>query len=183
MTDTPAPDDKKPPPTGMAAVSPLASAASVAVGFAANWLLSGLAGSALASLFSADFPMPGPDGEMPHPTDTGLLLLTLSMAFNGLVAGLLVGRLAPIAPIVHAGVLAGIFGMFAMTGMDQARGLPGWFAIAFAIVPPAACVLGGYLAKLGTARRAAIAATRPRGSAERVPHERADERPAEPKSP
>ncbi len=142
-------------------VSPLASAASIAVGFGANWILGGLSGVTLARLFPAEFPL----GDPPRPTTLGLVLTTLAMALNAMVAGLLVGRLAPIAPVVHASILAGLFGMFAMTGMDQARGLPGWFALSFAFVPPASVVLGGWLAKLAAQRRARRTPERPRGEA------------------
>lgn len=151
-------------PTGMAAVSPLASTFAVAVGFGANFFLNGLLARTLAQNFPAHFPPAGPEGETPHPTETGLVLTTLAMALNATIAGLFVGRLAPIAPVVHAAILAGLFGMFAMTGMDQARGLPGWFALSFALVPPAACVLGGFVASRLTARQAA----KPRGEATTV---------------
>lgn len=149
-----------------AAVSPLASAASIAAGFAANFFLGGLSAMALASLFPAEFPL----GDPPQPTTLGLMLTTLAMGLNATVAGLLVGRLAPIAPVIHAAILAGLFGMFAMTGMDQAHGLPGWFALSFALVPPAACVAGGALARLGARRRAQrTPAGAPRGEATAVP--------------
>lgn len=156
-------------PTGLAAVSPLASTLAVAVGWGVNFFLNGLLARTLAQNFPAHFPTAGPEGETPHPTETGLLLTTLAMALNGTIAGLFVGRLAPVAPVVHAAILAGLFGMFAMTGMDQARGLPGWFALAFALVPPATCVLGGFLSGRLRARQAAAA--RPRGAAEAIPTE------------
>lgn len=146
------------------AVSPLASAAAIAVGFGANWFLGGLSGVTLASLFPAEFPL----GDPPRPTTLGLVLTTVAMALNAMLAGLLCGRLAPVAPIVHASILAGLFGMFAMTSMDQARGLPGWFALAFAFVPPASVVLGGALAKLAARRRARRIAEAPRGEATTV---------------
>ena len=149
-----------------AGVSPFASAAAVAAGFGANWFLGGLSGVALASLFPAEFPI----GDPPQPTTVGLVLTTLAMALNATVAGLLVGRIAPIAPVVHASILAGLFGMFALTSMDQARGLPGWFALCFAFVPPAACVLGGWLARVVKRRRARPPAEiRHRGEATSVP--------------
>lgn len=155
--------------TALAAVSPLASAFAVAAGFAANWLLGGLSGMTLASSFPAEFPL----GDPPRPTDTGLVLTTAAMALNATVAGLLTGRLAPVAPIVHAGILAGLFGMFALTGMDQARGLPGWFALAFALVPPATAVLGGWLARVGSRARHEKRLAARRGAATPVATDRA----------
>jgi hypothetical protein len=138
----------------------------VLAGFGLNWFLAGAGAAMLAALFGAHFPPPPADGTPPIPTSTGLVLVTAMFSANALLAGVLTGRIASYAPVAHAGILAGVFGLFALWGLDQARGMPGLFAIAFVVSPPLFALLGGVVAQRAATRRAARA---PRIVSETVP--------------
>lgn len=137
--------------------SPLRSTLAVLAGFALNWFLAGAGAATLAALFPSHFPPAPADGTPPVPTTTGLVLITVVFSANALLAGVLTGRAAVHAPVVHAGILAGVFGLLALWGLDQARGMPGLFAIAFVVLPPIFALLGGMIAQRAARRRAARA--------------------------
>ncbi len=145
--------------------SPLRSTLAVLAGFGLNWFLAGAGAAMLASLFPEHFP-PASEGAPPTPSALGLVLVTATFSANALLAGVLTGRIASYAPVVHAGILAGVFGLLALWGLDQARGQPGLFALAFVGLPPLFAVLGGLVA-----RRAALgrSARTPRIVSERIP--------------
>ena len=119
------------------------SVLAVAAGWLVIMVLGQLLASVLGSTMSADFPT----GEDSRPTDRGLAVWIAGSVPNGIVAGLITARIAGWAPIVHASVLAGVVGFFAMRNADRASGLPGWFAIAWIVVPPLAIVLGGVVSR------------------------------------
>lgn len=125
-----------------ASLSPGRSALAVIAGFAVLWILRVLfmlmAGTLFASLY--------PSGEGAIPTSRGLLLSLFAELVNGALAGLVTGRLAGRSPIAHAAILAGLFGFLGMTSMDQATGMPAWFAIGFAVVAPIGTLVGGVVA-------------------------------------
>ena len=135
--------------------SPFRSTVAVLAGFVLNFFLSGIGPQMLASLFPADFPLPASEDVPPIPTDRGLVMVCVIFAANALLAGVLTGRIGERSPLAHAGILAGLFGLFALYGMEQATPYPGWFALSFVIVPPAFVMLGGAIARLAAQRRAA----------------------------
>lgn len=121
--------------------SPLRSVFAVISGFVVLWILGMLYATVVYSVASAHFP-----DEQP-PTTVGLALTLAGALPNGIVAGLMVGRIAGFAPIVHAAVLGGVIGFFAMMSSDQARGMPWWFALGRVVLPTLFVVLGGAIAK------------------------------------
>src|SRR5690606_33303404 len=121
--------------------SPLRSVFAVVSGFVVLWILGALYASVVYSIASAQFP------EDEAPTTIGLALTLAGAVPNGIVAGLLVGRNAGLAPIAHAAVLAGLIGFFAMMSSDQAQGMPWWFALGRIVLPSLFVVLGGVIAK------------------------------------
>lgn len=137
--------------------SPLRSTLAVLAGFGLNWFLAGAGAAMLAALFPDHFPAPLEEGVPPVPTTTGLALVTVMFSANALLSGVLTGRVAVHAPLVHAGILAGVFGLLALWGLDQARGMPGLFAVAFVVLPPIFAVLGGLVAQRAARMRAARA--------------------------
>lgn len=141
--------------TPAALPSPLRASVAVLAGFALNFFLSGIGSQMLASMFPREFPMPTDPETPPVPTQTGLLLVCLLICANALLAGVLTGRVAVTKPLGHAGILAGIFGLFALYGLDQASQYPGWMAMAFVVLPPAFVLLGGWVAERVAQRRAA----------------------------
>lgn len=103
-----------------------------------RFLFMAMAGAVFASFY--------PSEEGASPTFEGLVLLLVGDAVNGALAGLLTGRLAGRATLAHAAALAGFCGYLAMTAMDQVAGMPGWFALGFAVAAPLGIVLGGLAA-------------------------------------
>jgi hypothetical protein len=146
--------------------SPLRSTLAVLAGFGLNWFLAGAGAGMLAALFPEHFPPAPADGTPPAPSTLGLVLVTATFSANALLAGVLAGRIASYAPVVHAGILAGVFGLLALWGLDQARGQPGLFALAFVGLPPLFAVLGGLVAQRAAKRRDART---PRIVSERIP--------------
>lgn len=142
-----APDEREPEPQG----NPIRSVLAVGAGWLAMLVLGQLFLGVLASTMPSDVPT----SEDAAPTGRGLAIWLVGMLPNGLVAGLITGRVAGWAPIAHAAALAGLIGFFAMTTSDEARGLPWWFALGRALVPAAAIVLGGIAARSVEARRRA----------------------------
>lgn len=138
--------------------SPFRSTIAVLAGFLLNFFLSGIGSQMLASVFPSDFPLPVSEDAPPLPTERGLSMVVVVFAANALLSGVLTGRVASTSPFAHAGILAGLFGLFALYGMDQATPYPGWFAISFVIVPPAFVLLGGWIAARAAVQRAALAA-------------------------
>ncbi len=134
--------------------SPFRATMAVLAGFALNFFLSGIGPQMLASLFPSEFPMPADPETPPTPTELGLVLVCVVFSANALLAGVLTGRVATTKPFGHAAILAGIFGLFALYGLDQARQQPGWFAIAFVVLPPLFVLLGGLVAQRAAERRA-----------------------------
>ena len=120
-------------------------------GFGVLWVLRMsfvmVAGTALSSLF--------PPGE--PATTAGLVVSLVSDAVDGIAAGLVASRIAGTAPMAHAGILAGLFGFMGLRFMDQATGMPGWYAIGFALAAPLGALAGGAIASLlarrGTTKR------------------------------
>ncbi len=135
------------------ALSPARSALSVLGGVVAYWILlslfMGVAASVLPSLF--------PREEGASLTPFGMVAIVVGELANGLVAGLLTARLAGRAPLAHTAALAGLLGLYAMTSMDQVRGMPGWFALGFACTGPLAVMIGGAVAGRVMARPTARA--------------------------
>lgn len=121
--------------------SPLRSVFAVIAGFVALWILGNLYISVVYSLATAQFPVEE------RATDRGLLLLLAGAVPNGIVAGLLVGRVAGFAPIAHAAVLGGLIGFIGMMSSDDARGMPFWFALGRIALPTLSVILGGLIAK------------------------------------
>jgi len=134
--------------------SPFRATMAVLAGFALNFFLSGIGPQMLASMFPGEFPMPANPESPPIPTQTGLLLVCVVISANALLAGVLTGRVAVTKPLGHAGILAGLFGLFALYGLDQASLYPGWMAIAFVVLPPMFVLLGGLVAERAAKRRA-----------------------------
>lgn len=143
MAEPATPDTAGDPPG-----SPIRSVLAVAAGWLVVMVMGQLLLGVLTSTMGADFPTE----EGSQPTERGLALWIAGSVPNGIVAGLITARLAGWAPIAHAAVLAGIIGFFAMSSADQASDLPGWFAIAWIVVPPLAIALGGVVSRY--ARRA-----------------------------
>ena len=129
-------------------LSPMRSFLAIAVGYAAIYFLRSLAVSMLARWFPGDLPQ---DDSMP--TALGFALVLGAELPNALVAGLLVGRLAGRAPLVHTAILAAVLGAFALLTARQAEGIPGWFVAGFALVPPLGALAGGAIAQLAIRRR------------------------------
>lgn len=130
--------------------SPIRSVLAVAAGWIVVMLLGQLLLRVLAATMGADFPTE----EGSQPSERGLAIWIAGSVPNGIVAGLITARLAGWAPIAHAAVLAGIIGFFAMSSADQASELPGWFAIAWIVVPALAIALGGVVARYARRARA-----------------------------
>jgi hypothetical protein len=135
--------------------SPFRATMAVLAGFGLNFFLSGIGPQMLAAMLPGEFPMPADPETPPTPTELGLVLVCVIFSANALLAGVLTGRVALTKPFGHAAILAGIFGLFALYGLDQARQQPGWFAIAFVILPPMFVLLGGLVAERAAKRRAA----------------------------
>ncbi|MDQ3035355.1 MAG: hypothetical protein M3Y87_23325 [Myxococcota bacterium] len=129
--------------------NPFRSLFAVISGFVVLWILGALYVGVLGSLAGAQFPGEGP------PTTVGLALLLLGIAPNGIVAGLLTGRVAGFAPIVHAAVLGGLVGFVGMMSSDQAQGMPWWFALGRIVLPTVFVVLGGAIARVAPRRAVA----------------------------
>lgn len=127
--------------------SPIRSILAVVGGFVVLWILGGLYVGVLGSLAGDQFPEGG------VPTTTGLLLLLVGAVPNGIVAGLIVGRAAGHAPIVHAAVLGGLIGFVGMMSSEQAHGMPWWFALGRIALPILFLVLGGAIARATPPRR------------------------------
>lgn len=140
--------------------SPFRATMAVLAGYGLNWFLLGIGSQMLASMFPSEFPMPADPETPPIPTQTGLLLVCVMLSANALLAGVLTGRVAVTKPLGHAGILAGIFGLFALYGLDQASPFPGWMAIAFVVLPPAFALLGGWIAERAARHRAEKGAAR-----------------------
>jgi hypothetical protein len=121
--------------------SPLQSAFAVVAGFVVSWILGYLYVSVVYSLATPQFPAEE------RATDLGLLLLLAGAVPNGIVAGLLVGRLAGFAPVAHAAVLGGLIGFIGMMSSDEARGMPFWFALGRIALPTLFIIVGGFIAK------------------------------------
>lgn len=121
--------------------SPIRSLFAVIAGGLVVWMLGPLYMGVLVRLAADHFA-----GD--RPTDVGLALLLAGWLPNGVLGGLLTGRLAGVAPIVHAAVLGSLFGFVAMMSMDQARGLPWWFALGLVLAPAVSVVLGGVVARI-----------------------------------
>jgi hypothetical protein len=132
-------------------MSPARSAIAVLGGVVVYWILlslfMGITVSMLPSLFPREEGATLPTG--------GLAAILLGELVNGLVAGLLTARIAGRAPLAHTAALAGLLGLYAMTSMDQVRGMPGWFALGFACMGPLAVMIGGAVAGRVIAARAA----------------------------
>lgn len=144
-------------PAAQPVPSPLRSTVAVIAGVVLNIFLAGVGSGMLGALFPDHFPAPTEGTPTPVPTTTGLMLVSIVFSANAVLAGVLTGRIASYAPVVHAGILAGVFGLFALWGLDQARGMPGLFAIAFVVLPPAFALLGGAIAQRAATLRAARA--------------------------
>jgi hypothetical protein len=128
--------------------SPIRSLFSVIVGWVVLWLLGALYASVVYRLAPAHFPAEAP------PTATGMALMLAGAVPNGIVGGLITARLAGVAPLVHAAILAGVLGFFGLMSSDAALGMPGWFAIARPLLLPLAIVGGGAIARWVPARGA-----------------------------
>lgn len=131
-------------------ISPVRSAFAVIAGIILYPLLLTLFMGMIGALFPALYPT-DPDGPQ---TTAGLALVLVGELLNGAVAGLIASRIAGRAPIAHAGVLAGVLGLFAMASMDQVTNMPGWFGLGFATCAPLGVLLGGLLGHRAMARRA-----------------------------
>jgi hypothetical protein len=138
-------------PAAEAAISPVRSAFAVIAGIILYPILLTLFMFMVGALFPSLYPT---DPEGPQ-TTPGLALIVLGELVNGAVAGLIASRIAGRAPIAHAGVLAGVLGLFAMASMDQVAGMPGWFAIGFATGAPLGVLVGGLLGHRTMAKRTA----------------------------
>lgn len=149
----------QPVPRGAAAPlpSPFRSTIAVLAGFVVNFFLSGIGAQMLASILPSEFPLPVSEDVPPVPTTLGLSLVVALFAANALLSGVVTARVAQTSPVAHAGILAGLFGLFALYGIEQARPYPAWVAIAFVLVPPAFAIVGGLLGKRAAAARAARA--------------------------
>ncbi len=121
--------------------SPLKSVFAVVVGFIVSWILGYLYMAVIYSLATPQFPTEE------RATSLGLLLLLAGAVPNGIVAGLLVGRLAGVAPVAHAAVLGGLIGFIGMMSSDDAQGMPFWFALGRIALLPLFIVVGGFVAK------------------------------------
>lgn len=129
--------------------NPFRSLFAVVSGFVVLWLLGALYVGVVGSVAAGQFP------EDESPTTVGLALLLLGIVPNGIVAGLLTGRIAGFAPVVHAAVLGGLVGFLGMMSSDQARGMPWWFALGRIVLPTIFVVLGGVIARARPQRPAA----------------------------
>lgn len=114
-----------------------------------RFLFMAMAGALFSSLY--------PSEEGASPTAEGLVLLLVGDAVNGALAGLVAGRIAGRATFAHAAALAGLCGYLAMTSMDQVAGMPGWFALGFALAAPLGILAGGLAAGRVIARAPAAA--------------------------
>lgn len=133
------------------AISPGRSALSVFAGFVLLFVLGLLAALTLPAIAPALYPT----GEHAVPTTSGLVLWLAAEAVNGVLAGLVTGRLAGRAPVAHAAALGALNGFYAMTAMGELSSMPGWFAVGYALSAPLGCIGGGLLAARVGARAAA----------------------------
>jgi hypothetical protein len=120
---------------------------SLVAGYVVMWITAGLYGAMVVRLVPDDFPAHG------APTERGMVLILGGALPSGIVAGLITGRLAGWAPLVHVIVLAALIGFLGALSSDQARGLPGWFALGRILVPVVALVFGGVIARATVARQ------------------------------
>jgi hypothetical protein len=118
------------------------SIVSIVGGFVVLAIVGILTSMLLGAVAASEFPAGA------SPTTLGLALYVGISIPNGLVAGVLTGRLAGSAPIAHAAVLAGVIAWQSMMTSEMAQGMPGWFAIARVVVPAAAIVIGGAIVGL-----------------------------------
>lgn len=120
-------------------------------GFVLLFVLGLLASFTLPALVPALYPT----GEHATPTTNGLVLWLAAEAVNGVLAGLVTGRLAGRAPLAHAATLGALNGFYAMTAMGELTAMPGWFAMGYALSAPIGCLVGGLVASRVGARRPA----------------------------